>query len=49
MTSKVEEMLTSGKIDEDEDDDEDDDDEIREHRNLNDGNRQFHGAWRRKM
>ena len=42
MTSKVEEMLTSGKIDDDDDDDEDDDDEIREPRNLND-NHQFHG------
>ena len=44
MTSKIEEMLTSGKIDEDDDDDDDDEDEeLGKSRQMSHDDRQFHG------
>ena len=45
MTSKIEEMLTSGKIDEDDDDDDDDDEdeELGKSRQMGHDDRQFHG------
>ena len=44
MTSKIEEMLTSGKIDEDDDDEDDDEDEeLGKSRQMANDDRQFHG------